>query len=229
MVQSQEEPATLAHPTASDTGSELMHISAAAVEGSQGSTTMRFQGLVQNQEVLMLVDSGSSHTFISAELAERLPYTRNKISPMRVKVANGGMMHCTHELQNVEWWTQGVQFKTTFKILPLGSYDIILGFDWLSSHSPMNVHWGEQKMNFQLGGRTISLSGAHSDPLQCSQVSADQLQTLLQKSRVARVIHLSLMQPDQDKVDMTFPAPVLPLMTEYRTLFEEPQGLPPSR
>jgi len=37
------------------------------------------------------------------------------------------------------------------------------------------------------------------------------------------------MQPDQDKVDMTFPAPVLPLMTEYRTLFEEPQGLPPSR
>jgi len=129
MVQPAEEPSPTSDPVASETGSELMHISEAAVAGGQGATTMRFQGLVQNQEVLMLVDSGSSHTFISSELAERLTLTPQGIDPLRVKVANGGMMHCTQELQNVEWWTQGVKFSTSFKLLPLGSYDIILGFD----------------------------------------------------------------------------------------------------
>uniref|UniRef100_A0ACD6AFV1 Uncharacterized protein n=1 Tax=Avena sativa TaxID=4498 RepID=A0ACD6AFV1_AVESA len=188
MVQPKEEPGPLSDQSACDTGSELMHISQAAVEGSQGATTMRFQGTVQNQEVLMLVDSGSSHTFISTELAERLQATTMAISPLRVKVANGGVMNCSQELLNLEWWTQGVQFHTSFKLLPLGSYDIILGFDWLSAHSPMNVHWGNQTMNFQMGGRTVCLHGARADPSKCSPVTAEQMRSLLQKSQVARVI-----------------------------------------
>uniref|UniRef100_A0ACD5V793 Uncharacterized protein n=1 Tax=Avena sativa TaxID=4498 RepID=A0ACD5V793_AVESA len=192
MVQSSDDAATIAEPVGSDTGSQLMHISEAAVAGGQGATTMRFQGRVQNQDVLMLVDSRSSHTFISSEFAERLQLTPQNISPLRVKVANGGGMHCTQELQNVSWWTQGVQFSTSFKLLPLGSYDIILGFDWLSSHSPMNVHWGNQTMNFQMGGRTVYLSGAQSDPTQCKEISVDQMRLLLHHSKVARVVHVSL-------------------------------------
>jgi len=175
MVQPKEESGPSSDQAAGDTGSEFMHISQAAVEGSQGATTMRFQGTVQNQEVLMLVDSGSSHTFISTELAERLKATPSTIAPLRVKVANGGVMDCGQELLNLEWWTQGVQFHTSFKLLPLGSYDIILGFDWLSAHSPMNVHWGNQTMNFQMGGRTVYLFGAQADPSKCSPVTAEQM------------------------------------------------------
>jgi hypothetical protein len=80
----------------------------------------------------MLVDSSSSHTFVSASLAARLSAQRRTILPLNVKVANGGLLQCTQELQNCEWWTQGYRFCTNFKILPLGSYDIILGYDWLT-------------------------------------------------------------------------------------------------
>jgi hypothetical protein len=79
----------------------------------------------------MLVDSGSSHTFISSALAEQLQGQTRKITPMRVKVANGGLMQCDTELVACDWCTQGVHFQTNFKVLPLASYDVILGFDWL--------------------------------------------------------------------------------------------------
>jgi hypothetical protein len=100
---------------------------------------MRLQGWIQQQEVLMLIDSGSSHTFVSSTLTEKLQVNTRTIAPLRVKVANGGLMHCGQELVNCEWWTQGYQFHTNFKVLLLGSYDIILGYDWLKQHSPMEV------------------------------------------------------------------------------------------
>lgn len=153
MVQMSDGQASASVKAESETGNELMHLSQAAAEGGQTATTMRFQGWLQNKEVLMLVDSGSSHTFISAELAKKLQVQSRRIAPLRVKVANGGLMHCNTEFVACAWTAQGVQFTNDFKVLPLGSYDVILGFDWLTAHSPMNVHWGKQTMDFELAGR----------------------------------------------------------------------------
>ena len=138
-----------------------MHISQAAAEGGGGqvATTMRLQDWIQNQEVLMLVDSGSSHMFVSSTLAERLQGVRRSISPLKVKVANGGQMHCNTELQDCEWWTQGHSFRNCFKVLPLGSYDVILGYDWLTEHSPMQVDWSQQTMDFQHREQQVRLTG----------------------------------------------------------------------
>lgn len=51
---------------------ELLAISREAVLGIESPKTMRLQGLIQRHEVLMLVDSGSTHSFISEQLANRL-------------------------------------------------------------------------------------------------------------------------------------------------------------
>lgn len=56
-------------------------------------------------------------------------------------------MHCKTELTNCEWWTQGQQFSNDFKVLPLSSYDIILGYDWLTQLNPMTVDWSKQTMH----------------------------------------------------------------------------------
>ncbi|XP_044361900.1 uncharacterized protein [Triticum aestivum] len=47
-------------------------LSKEALEGAESATTMRLHGWVQKREVLMLVDSGSSHSFVSSELAAQL-------------------------------------------------------------------------------------------------------------------------------------------------------------
>jgi hypothetical protein len=72
MVQPHENITPLAETEDIAQGDQLMHISQGAAEGSQATSTMLLQGWIQQQEVLMLVDSGSSLTFVSSTLADRL-------------------------------------------------------------------------------------------------------------------------------------------------------------
>jgi hypothetical protein len=37
------------------------------------------------------------------------------------------------------WSIQGYEFHSNLKVLPLASYDMILGMDWLEAFSPMKV------------------------------------------------------------------------------------------
>jgi len=166
---------------------------------------------------------------VSSTLAEKLQVNRRGIPPLQVKVANGGRMNCSQELVNCEWWTQGYQFHTDFKVLPLGSYDIILGYDWLTQHSPTKVHWSDQTMSFERAGKKVNLKGVRPDVTKCSQVSHEQMQFLLQNSRVSRVVQLCLMKPDRLAEESTLPGQAVDLLEKYQILFEEPTELPPPR
>jgi hypothetical protein len=84
---------------------------------------MSLQGWIQQQAVLMLVESRSSQSFVSSSLAAKHIAHKRNILPLNVKVANGELLQCAMDLVNYEWWTQGYRFYSNFKILPLVSYD----------------------------------------------------------------------------------------------------------
>lgn len=74
---------------------QLCALSSAAVQGTDLPKTIQLHGFIQNMEVLILVDSGSSSTFIDAVLAAKLPGIISLPQPVPVKLADGGMIHCT--------------------------------------------------------------------------------------------------------------------------------------
>jgi hypothetical protein len=162
---------------------------------------------------------------VSASLEARLSAQRHTILPLNVKVANGGLLQYTQELQNCVCWTQGYHFYTNFKILPLG-YDIILGYDWLNQHSPMTIDWSAQTMSFVGLDRQVSLCGVQPDMTKCPTMSADQLQSLLRKGKISRVVQLCLLKPDTTQPAETLPAPAKQLLHEFEVLFLEPTELP---
>lgn len=53
----------------SNSGDDLMALSSQALNGTEGSKTIRLRGFISGQEAFMLVDSGSSHCFINEKLA----------------------------------------------------------------------------------------------------------------------------------------------------------------
>ena len=59
----------------------------------------------------------------------------------RVKVAGGGELQCRASIPQCKWFSQGHEFVTDMKVLELGTYDAILGMDWLEQNSPMTVDW----------------------------------------------------------------------------------------
>lgn len=92
----------------------------------------------------MLVDSGSSHCFINEQIAAQLLNWHQLHKPVQVQVANGNIIYFTHELHKQIWGIQEQTFFNSFKVVPLGSNDIILGMDWFENHSLMQVHWSSK-------------------------------------------------------------------------------------
>jgi hypothetical protein len=71
----------------SDDEEELLSLSLSAVQGIQGPKTLKLQGLIQKQEILILVDSGSSSTFISSATATRLQLPQQQAPELLVTIA----------------------------------------------------------------------------------------------------------------------------------------------
>ena len=73
----------------------------------------------------MLVDSGSTHSFISSKIATQWSDVR-QCRPMNVTLADGGTLQCDLEVPGCVWQAQGEEFTTTLRLFSLGCYDIIL-------------------------------------------------------------------------------------------------------
>jgi hypothetical protein len=127
-----------------DSDDELMALSVQALSGTEGIQTIILKAYLKGREVFMLVDSGSSHSFINDQLVSNMGSRQLLSHPVKVQVANGELLHCTHQLSNQLWGIQGYSFNTTLKIIPLKGYDVILGMDWLGTHSPMEIHWADK-------------------------------------------------------------------------------------
>jgi len=77
------------------TSEELfLALSKAAASGSDGPRTVKLSGFIQHLHVTLLVDSGSSASFISAHLAAHLSGICSLPTAVSVKVAGGSTLSC---------------------------------------------------------------------------------------------------------------------------------------
>jgi hypothetical protein len=102
-----------------DLGDDLMVLSTNAAQGTNSTRTVRMVGHVGGKEVIILIDSGSSHTFISEALGSRWRDWSPMHTTMQVRVANGQTLQCSHEVQACPIWISGHAFKMSLKVLPL--------------------------------------------------------------------------------------------------------------
>jgi hypothetical protein len=165
---------------------------------------------VQGRAALFLLDSGSSNSFISGKLASHISGHIPLKQPRRVTVAGGGILQCTHYIPDCPWVCDNCEFSTSFKILPLQSYDGIVGMAWLSSHSPQVVDWNQKWLAFQHQGAWVCLQGQVPTEFACTIVE----------------LHLLNEQPTNDA---SLPAEIAVILEQFADVFSMPQGLPPKR
>lgn len=205
--------------------------------------TMRFKGLVNKQEFLVLLDSGSAGTFISQDLANHFKDQLQPCEELQFATANGSPMISNTCIPQFQWFIQGQSFTYDVRGLPLQCFYIIIGADWLEDHSPTWIHWKKKKMSFPLNGKRIQLLGISNDLSTCKPISVPKHKGLLRRKAVFHTVELrripmcttsaelctiqeaSTMIPDQDNV----PLLVQQLIQQYSHLFQEPTELPPLR
>lgn len=68
---------------------ELCNLSINAIARIESIDSMKVRALVQNKVMIILVDSGSSHSLVNANLIQNLGVTPAQTCPLEVQVANG--------------------------------------------------------------------------------------------------------------------------------------------
>jgi hypothetical protein len=137
-------------------------LSKAAISSIPAARTVCLQGSLQSIPVQILVDSGSSSSFVNASLVSRLTAVESVPLSSSVHVAGGAQLVSTAILRNVHWSVGDCSFQTDFRVLPLGTFDVVIGMDWLAAYSPMQVHWQEKWIAIPYHGQIAVLQGLHS-------------------------------------------------------------------
>lgn len=98
------------------------------------------------QAIVVLIDSGSTHNFISKHMATMLKLPVIPTKSYNVKVANGEPLKCQGRFENVPVDLQGIPFVLTLYALPLIGLDMVLGVQWLEQLGPVLCNWKQLTM-----------------------------------------------------------------------------------
>jgi len=149
-ITEEEDEVTTEEPTGDDLQARELspYISLDALEGTVGLNTMKVTGRMDRTTVSILIDSGSTHNFLNAEMTLKLQLQLTVIKPMMVQAANGERMVCKSLCNGLRWMMQGISFVADVFIIDLSNYEMVLGIQWLSLLGDMLCYYKHLWMSF---------------------------------------------------------------------------------
>lgn len=100
------------------------------------NSVIEAQGNIQGMRESILFDSGSTESFISSSFVALcdIPVVKAK-DCWQVELASGSRVSANLIASNCSIQFDTLSTSVNLRVLPLGTYDIVLGMDWLESHS----------------------------------------------------------------------------------------------
>lgn len=117
---------------------------------SSSSKTIKIQGYAKKLPITILVDCGSTHSFVNPKIVKVLRLEAiPSYAPMKVKVANGEYMYSRAICPNFCWKMQEEPFCFDVRLLQVGGCDLDLDMNWLDLVAPVLLHIRPQYIIFQ--------------------------------------------------------------------------------
>lgn len=101
--------------------------------------TMRLRGLVKGVPILILVDSGATHNFISKMMVTTMGWGVEDTRPMTIKLGDGYRAVTQGRCRGLEVAVGDVSVKVDAFLFELEGIDMVLGMAWLASLGAMWV------------------------------------------------------------------------------------------
>ncbi|WVZ83088.1 hypothetical protein U9M48_030268 [Paspalum notatum var. saurae] len=167
---------------------------------ARGQQVMQLWVFIAGVKLVALIDSGSTCCFVDSAVANKLGLALHQQAGLHVTVGNGDQIKSLGLFPGLFISMGSDKFVADFYALPLGTYDVVLGVNWLSSLGPILWDFNHHTMAFQRANCRITWIG----------IDAPRPVELW-----ATTLH--------DGELMTA------LLDEFTGVFQEPQGLPPQR
>ena len=124
-----------------------MYISAAALHGIPGDTTLSVNVKIGNYTAVALLDSGRTDTFLDHDFVKKAKIAITPTKQHKVLVAGGGELTSEGHVPNCKFSIQNTLFQHDCKILPLKGYAMVLGANCLKKHSPNYTDWETRSLS----------------------------------------------------------------------------------
>ena len=132
---------------------------------------------------MVLIDSGSTHSFFSEAIATNLKSELVATMLLFVIVANGNRMYSHYKCVDFKWFMQGQEFFMDLSVLELGGCDIVLGVDWMRTVSPLTFDFNKLEVTLDVVREKLTLVGS-LEMGECKLITGKKLQMLLAKRKV---------------------------------------------
>jgi len=146
-------------------------ISMHAVTGIRTSSTLQLRATIRGATMVALIDSGSTHSFISDAAALRVGLVPTPQPGLSVGVSNGDRVATSSVCHGVPMAIEDEQFAADLYVLPLVGYDLILGCEWLRALGPIVWDLSKLSMTFWRHDHKVHWTGVNVSPSPCLAVT----------------------------------------------------------
>ncbi|XP_026420280.1 uncharacterized protein LOC113316283 [Papaver somniferum] len=207
---------------------DVPSISMNPLMGSPFPTTMRITGSFKAQPITVLVDSGSTHNFISPSFTKQCGYhIHSKDNSFRVTVGDGGHIHTQGTCLNIPIQLQNHLFSIDFHVLAVSGCDVVLGVQWFRKLGPIEWDFEKLLMKFKYDGAEIQLLGNNSSTLMVLDTAP--MQKLLRKEVYGFFIQLIAVHNFALITPLIENPEIKKLLSTFQDVFATPTSLPPTR
>lgn len=121
-----------------------------------GASTMRICGKIGSKTIHILLDTRSSHNFLSDRLSRIMSSKIEEMRPLQVTVADGGKIQGTKMIKGFMWSIEGQVFSTDVILFPLVGCDLILDMQRLKTLGSITWNCADLIMEFDHRARLLN-------------------------------------------------------------------------
>ncbi|KAE9586507.1 putative nucleotidyltransferase, Ribonuclease H [Lupinus albus] len=200
-----------------------LQLSLYSMTGLTSSRSWKIGGMVGSKQVVVMIDCGASHNFISQELVKELQLQVEATKAYVVEIGDGHHIKCKGRCTQLTLCLPQFEVCQDFYLFALKGVDMVLGLEWLASLGKVKADFGKMMLTVRRGGANITIMG---DPaLTKVELSLGAfMQVLLEKGEGL------ILQPEQLRGQKTMvPKELEEILQQYQIVFKDIEGLPPVR
>ncbi|GJR63867.1 putative reverse transcriptase domain-containing protein, partial [Tanacetum coccineum] len=192
-------------------------------EHGQGPNVVTGTFLLNNRYARVLFDSGSDKSFVSSGFSHLID-----IKPVRlninyeVELADGKLVSTNTVLRGFTLNLLNQLFKVELMPIEVGTFDVIIGMDWLVKHDALIV-CGKKEVHIPVKGKMLVVKG-NCDESQLKVVSCIKARKYIERGRHLFVAHVTEKEPKDKRLED------VPIIRDFPEVFpDDLPGLPPPR
>jgi len=120
---------------------------------------MKLQDWVNRKRVLILINIGASHNFVSIDLDVELGLKVDATPPYNVCLGDGHKKITSGCCRTIMVQLEEHVVEKMFYLFEVGGVGLILGVTWLASLRDVKVNWNTLTMSFNVNGQLVQIKG----------------------------------------------------------------------